>query len=281
MQIIRSVDEMVEKINFVKKEGKSIGFVPTMGFLHEGHKSLIDEARKKNQIVVVSAFINPTQFGPNEDFENYPRDEKKDALLCEKAGCDYMFLPKPEDMYRDGYNTYVNVFGITEGLCGATRPIHFRGVCTVVLKLFNIVKPNNAYFGQKDAQQLVVIKRMVSDLNLEVKIVGCPIIREADGLALSSRNTYLSEDERQQALVLSKALKRAKELVENGQEDVFTIKEEMIKIINVANDSLIDYIEFVDNYNLKPIEKVRGEVLVAMAVKIGKTRLIDNMVVNK
>jgi len=280
VEIIRSVDGIKEKIKQIKKNNKSIGFVPTMGFLHEGHLSLISEARAHNEIVVVSVFVNPTQFGPTEDFENYPRNEEKDAELCAKEGCDYMFIPEPSDMYREGYNTYTEVFGLTEGLCGATRPSHFRGVCTVVLKLFNIVKPDRAYFGQKDAQQFAVIKKMVFDINLSVEVIGCPIVREADGLAMSSRNAYLSECERQEALVLSSSLSRAKALIEAGEREAFTIKEEMIKIINGSKSSNIDYVEFVDNRSLKPITRVEGEVLIAMAVRIGKTRLIDNMVVN-
>ena len=281
MEIIRSIDNMTYKIKDLKLQGKSIGFVPTMGFLHKGHKSLIDEARKYNEVVVVSLFVNPIQFGPKEDLGNYPRNETSDAQLCSKAGCDILFIPEPKDMYKEGHNTYIDVFGLTEGLCGASRPGHFRGVCTVVLKLFNIIKPDVAYFGQKDAQQLVVIKRMVDDINLNVEIVGCPIVREEDGLALSSRNTYLLGDEREQALVLSKALRMANNLINNGQSDVIIIKEEMIKIINTAKDSLVDYIEFVNNKDLKAVIKINGEVLVALAVRIGKTRLIDNMVVNR
>jgi pantoate--beta-alanine ligase len=281
VEIIRSVDAMIEKIRQIKKKETSIGFVPTMGFLHEGHLSLIREAKANNEIAIVSVFVNPTQFGPNEDLENYPRNEEKDTLLCTQAGCDYMFIPEPKDMYREGYNTYVEVYGLTEGLCGASRPSHFRGVCTVVLKLFNIVKPDRAYFGQKDAQQLAIIKKMVSDLNLDVDVIGCPIVREVDGLAMSSRNAYLSTEERQEALVLSKSLIMAKALIEAGEKQVFTIKEEMIKIINGAKSSIIDYIEFVDSRDLKPITRIEGEILVAMAVRIGRTRLIDNMVVNK
>jgi pantoate--beta-alanine ligase len=281
MEIIRSVDEMVAISRKIKAEGKTIGFVPTMGFLHQGHISLIKNARKENEIVAVSVFVNPTQFGPNEDLENYPRNEEKDLELCAEAGCDYIFIPKPVDMYREGYNTYVEVFGITEGLCGASRPGHFRGVCTVVFKLFNIIKPTKAYFGQKDAQQLAVIKKMVRELNADIEIIGCPIIREADGLALSSRNTYLTKDEREQALVLSKSLKLAKELIDSGMIEVSEIKEEMLRLISTAKDSEVDYIEFVDNYDLKPLNRIdrSNQVLIALAVKIGKTRLIDNMVV--
>lgn len=279
MEIIRSVEEMAAKLKEIKAQNKSIGFVPTMGYLHQGHKSLIDAARKENDYIAVSIFVNPTQFGKNEDLDKYPRNEAGDCEMCEKAGCDVVFIPQAHDMYGDNYNTYVDVLGLTEGLCGASRPGHFRGVCTVVLKLFNIVKPNRAYFGQKDAQQLAVIRRMVKDLNLEVDIIACPIIREADGLALSSRNTYLSADERQQALVLSKALKKAMEMIKNGARDVMAIKKEMISMIDSVSASEIDYIEFVDNASLKQVEILEGVVLIALAVKIGKTRLIDNMVV--
>jgi len=281
MEIIRSVEEMQAKIKTIKAEQKSLGFVPTMGYLHSGHKSLIDKARIENEFVVVSIFVNPTQFGPNEDMEKYPRNESGDFELCDNAGCDIVFIPTAEDMYRKNYNTFVDVYGLTEGLCGASRPIHFRGVCTVVLKLFNIIKPDKAYFGQKDAQQLGVIKRMVLDLNLDVNIIGCPIVREPDGLAMSSRNTYLSQNERSQALVLSKALKKAQQMLDCGETNVLTLKEEMVKIIDSVPTSIIDYVEFVDNLTLKPLAQVKGEVLIALAVKIGKTRLIDNMVVVK
>ena len=280
MQTIRSIEEMINKINLINKEGKTIGFVPTMGFLHIGHKSLIDAARKENEVVVVSVFVNPTQFGPKEDFEAYPRSEEKDSLLCLKAGCDIMFIPECAEMYDEGYNTYIEVNDLTEGLCGASRPGHFRGVCTVVLKLFNIVKPQRAYFGQKDAQQLAVIKKMIKDLNLNVEVLGCPIVREFDGLAMSSRNTYLNKDERLQALVLYKSLDKVRELIENGEHTTMILKEEMKKIISSAKDSSIDYIEIVDNLSLKAIEVINKEVLIAIAVKIGRTRLIDNMVVN-
>jgi pantoate--beta-alanine ligase len=280
LQIIRSVEEMVNKISIINKQGKSIGFVPTMGFLHIGHKSLIDAARKENEVVVVSVFVNPAQFGPNEDFEAYPRSEEKDAFLCREAGCNIMFIPEPDEMYSEGYNTYIEVHGLTEGLCGASRPGHFKGVCTIVLKLFNIVRPKSAYFGQKDAQQLAVIKKMARDLNLNVKVIGCPIIREADGLALSSRNTYLNVVERSEALVLSKSLNRARVLIENGEYKVETLKEEMKKIIASASTADVDYIEIVDSETLKAVEVIEEEVLIAIAVKIGRTRLIDNMVVN-
>ncbi|QCX33224.1 pantoate--beta-alanine ligase [Caloramator sp. E03] len=277
MEIIRSVTEMKSVIWDIKNTKKSIGFVPTMGYLHDGHKSLIERARLENDTVVVSIFVNPTQFGPGEDFERYPRDEERDKKVCLDAGCDIIFMPESQDMYKDNYSTYVEVLNLTEGLCGASRPGHFRGVATVVTKLFNIVKPDRAYFGEKDAQQLIVIKRMVEDLNMDVEVVGCPIVRERDGLALSSRNTYLNEDERVQALNLYKSLNLAKNMIDKGERDVKIIRDEMIKLINTAKDAKIDYVEFVDTENLKPINIIKGEVLIALAVKIGKTRLIDNI----
>ncbi|CDF57406.1 pantoate--beta-alanine ligase [Thermobrachium celere] len=279
MLIIKSVDEMKRHMKDIKKQGRSIGFVPTMGYLHEGHMSLIKRARGENEVVVVSVFVNPTQFGPNEDYERYPRDEERDKKMCEEAGCDILFMPNKDDMYRENYSTYVEVHGLTEGLCGAKRPGHFRGVATIVTKLFNIVKPDRAYFGQKDAQQLAVIKRMVKDLDFDIEIVGCEIVRDVDGLALSSRNTYLSEEERKQAPILYKSLLKAKEEIEKGER----ASEKLIDLIKTTilemPDAQIDYIEIVNNETLKPIEKVEGEVLIALAVKFGKTRLIDNMVV--
>lgn len=279
MKKIKSVDEIKAIIKEIKKSGKTIGFVPTMGYLHEGHISLIKRARSENDVVVVSVFVNPTQFGPNEDYDKYPRDEDRDSKLCMDAGCDILFMPNKDDMYRQNYSTYVEVFGLTEGLCGAKRPGHFRGVTTIVTKLFNIVKPDKAYFGQKDAQQLAVIKRMVKDLDMDVEVVGCEIIRDVDGLALSSRNTYLSNEERQQAPVLYKSLVKAKEAVENGQRNAEEVKKLIENHINTAKDAVIDYIEIVNNETLKPVEKIEGEVLIALAVKFGNTRLIDNMVV--
>lgn len=279
MLIIKSVDEMKRHMKDIKKQGRSIGFVPTMGYLHEGHMSLIKRARGENEVVVVSVFVNPTQFGPNEDYERYPRDEERDKKMCEEAGCDILFMPNKDDMYRENYSTYVEVHGLTEGLCGAKRPGHFRGVATIVTKLFNIVKPDRAYFGQKDAQQLAVIKRMVKDLDFDIEIVGCEIVRDVDGLALSSRNTYLSEEERKQAPILYKSLLKAKEEIEKGER----ASEKLIDLIKTTilemPDAQIDYIEIVNNETLKPIEKVEGEVLIALAVKFGKTRLIDNMAV--
>ncbi|EYE88848.1 pantoate--beta-alanine ligase [Fervidicella metallireducens AeB] len=279
MKIIKSIAQMKDEIKEIKSKNLTIGFVPTMGYLHDGHKSLIERARIENDVVVVSVFVNPTQFGPNEDFEKYPRDEKRDADTCADSGCDILFMPETSDMYQGNYSTFVEVFGLTDRLCGASRPGHFRGVCTVVTKLFNIVKADRAYFGQKDAQQLAVIRRMVIDLNMDIEVVGCPIVRENDGLALSSRNTYLSDNERKQAVVLYQSLQRAKELISEGEYEVNTIKNEMFRIIKTSESAKVDYIEIVDNINLKPVERIKGEILIALAVKIGNTRLIDNMVV--
>ncbi|MCX7694766.1 MAG: pantoate--beta-alanine ligase [Caloramator sp.] len=279
MLIFKSVDEMKKYMKDIKRQGKSIGFVPTMGYLHKGHISLVKRARGENDVVVVSVFVNPTQFGPNEDYERYPRDEERDSRMCEEAGCDVLFMPTKDDMYRENYSTYVEVLGLTEGLCGAKRPGHFRGVATIVTKLFNIVKPDRAYFGQKDAQQLSVIKRMVKDLDFDIEIVGCEIVRDDDGLALSSRNTYLTEEERRQAPILYKSLLKAKEEIEKGERVSEKIIDTIRKTILEMPDAQIDYIEIVNNETLKPVEKIEGEVLIALAVKFGKTRLIDNMVV--
>jgi len=278
MQIVKKIDEIRKIVSEWKKEGLSVGLVPTMGFLHEGHQSLIQNAVKDNDKVVVSVFVNPMQFAPNEDFETYPRDLNKDALICEKTGADIIFNPEPEEMYKDGFCTFVDMDKLTKGLCGKTRPIHFRGVCTVVSKLFNIVKPNKAYFGQKDAQQLCVIKRMVSDLNIDVDIVGCPIIREKDGLAKSSRNTYLNKEERKAALCLSKSLKAGKEAIENGEKNSEKVINIIKQIINSEKLSKIDYVEVVDLKTLEHIEIIDKPILVAIAVYIGKTRLIDNFI---
>lgn len=278
MKIAGTVAEVREQVKQWRKEGLTVGLVPTMGFLHEGHKSLIDRAVKENDRVVVSVFVNPTQFGPNEDFESYPRDMDKDSALCEAAGASLIFHPEPSEMYLDGYSTFVDMSTLTGGLCGKTRPIHFRGVCTVVSKLFNIVTPDRAYFGQKDAQQLAVIRHMVRDLNFGIEIVGCPIIREEDGLAKSSRNTYLNAEERAAATILSKALKEGKAVLESGERDAAKVKQIVTDKINSEKLSKIDYVEIVDWNNLEPVEKVMDDVLCAVAVYIGKTRLIDNFI---
>lgn len=279
IKIVNTVEQVREEVRSWRKEGLSVGLVPTMGFLHEGHKSLIDKAVEENDKVVVSVFVNPTQFGPNEDFESYPRDMEKDAALCEGAGAAFIFHPEPSDMYLDGYSTFVDMDTLTKGLCGKTRPTHFRGVCTVVSKLFNIVCPDKAYFGQKDAQQLAVIKHMVRDLNFGLEIVGCPIIREDDGLAKSSRNTYLNSDERKAATVLNKALAAGKEAVLAGEKDASKVKGIITDIIEKEPLAKIDYVEIVDWNNLEETDSTEGDILTAIAVYIGKTRLIDNFIV--
>lgn len=281
MEIYGEISKVRAAVKAWKKEGLTVGFVPTMGYLHEGHKSLIDAARKENDRVVVSIFVNPMQFEPTEDLESYPRDLKKDAALCEAAGVDIIFHPEPEEMYADGFCSYVDMNGLTTELCGKSRPIHFRGVQTVVLKLFHIVTPDRAYFGQKDAQQLAVIRRMVKDLNVDTTIIGCPIIREADGLAKSSRNTYLSEKERQAALVLNHSLKAGKALVDAGETRASVIKSAITAEIEKEPLAKIDYVDVVDFDTITPVETLTGSILVAIAVYIGKTRLIDNFIVEK
>ena len=274
MQVTKTVEETRKQIKQWKKEGKTIGLVPTMGFLHEGHASLIRKCREQNDIVVVSDFVNPTQFGPNEDLEAYPRDFERDSKLCESLGADLIFAPSPEDMYHDPH-AFVSIDTLSETLCGKTRPIHFKGVCTVVTKLFHIVAPDRAYFGEKDAQQHAIIRKMVKDLNFDIEIVGCPIVREEDGLAKSSRNTYLNDKERQAALCLSRAVKTGKEVIYTGA-DAKEVLNPMKAIIEAEPLARIDYVMMVDALTMQPIEKADRDVLVAMAVYIGKTRLIDN-----
>lgn len=280
MKTVGTVSEVRQQVKQWRKEGLTVGLVPTMGFLHEGHKSLIDCAVKENDRVVVSVFVNPTQFGPNEDFESYPRDINKDSELCENAGASLIFHPQPEEMYLDGYSTFVDMDTITKGLCGKTRPTHFRGVCTVVSKLFNIVTPDRAYFGQKDAQQLAVIKHMVRDLNFDIEIVGCPIIREEDGLAKSSRNTYLNESERAAATVLNRALTAGRKAISDGEKNASVVKKIISDIISSEPLAKIDYVEIVDWNNLEPVDNADGAILCAVAVYIGKTRLIDNFIIS-
>ena len=278
MKIVETIAEVREQVKQWRKEGLTVGLVPTMGYLHEGHKSLIDRAVAENDRVVVSVFVNPMQFGPSEDLESYPRDMDRDAALCEKAGASLIFHPDPSEMYHKDFSSFVDMTTLTGGLCGKTRPIHFRGVCTVVSKLFNIVVPDKAYFGQKDAQQLAIIKRMVRDLNFDIEIVGCPIVREEDGLAKSSRNTYLSKDERKAALILSKAVKLGEDMAKAGEKDTDKIVSEMIKLIETEPMAKIDYVQAVDAVSVKPVKEMTAPVLVAMAVYIGKTRLIDNFI---
>lgn len=278
MELTGSIEEVRSQVKSWRKQGLSVGLVPTMGYLHEGHKSLIDRAVAENDKVVVSDFVNPIQFGVNEDLSTYPRDIEADKKLCEAAGADLIFHPAPEEMYAPDFSTFVETEGVSAGLCGKTRPTHFRGVCTVVSKLFHIVMPDKAYFGEKDAQQLAVIRRMVRDLNMDIEIVGCPIVRESDGLAKSSRNTYLSEEERKAALVLSKAVFAGKEMMEQGERDSEKILSHMKSIISAEPLAKIDYVEMVDADSIESIEKAKGRVLTAMAVYIGTTRLIDNFI---
>lgn len=278
IKVVSTVCETRAQVKEWKNQGLTVGLVPTMGYLHEGHQSLIKKAVEENDRVVVSVFVNPIQFAPNEDLETYPRDLEADKRLCDSTGADLIFHPTPEEMYPDGFSTHIQMDNLTKELCGKTRPTHFGGVCTVVGKLFNIVQPDKAYFGQKDAQQLAIIKRMVRDLNFDIEIVGCPIIREPDGLAKSSRNTYLNADERKAALILSKAIKLGEELVADGERNAQTIIKAMTDKINTEPLARIDYVNVVDALSIEPLDVVKGEVLVAIAVYIGKTRLIDNFI---
>ena len=274
--LVKKIDEVRNLVKKWKSEGLSIGYVPTMGALHEGHESLIKRAVAENDKVIVSVFVNPTQFGPNEDYDSYPRNIEKDMELCKNAGASIVFNPEPSEMYFDNKSTTVSVSGLTGVLCGAKRPGHFDGVCLVITKFFNIVKPDRAYFGEKDAQQVAVLKRMVRDLSFDVEIVPCPIIREEDGLAKSSRNTYLNAEERKAALVVSRSLKLAKEMLDKGERNAEKIKDAMASEINKESLSKIDYIEIVDSEDLSSVSKIERNVLIPIAVYIGKTRLIDN-----
>lgn len=276
MIIAKTKAEVRKQVAEWKKEGLSVGLVPTMGYLHEGHLSLIKNSVANNDKTVVSIFVNPIQFSPNEDLASYPRDLERDSKLCSDAGVDIIFNPEPEEMYGDGFCTFVDMSVLTEELCGLSRPIHFRGVCTVVNKLFNIVRPDNAYFGQKDAQQLAIVKQMVKDLDMNINIVGCPIIREADGLAKSSRNTYLSADERKAALVLGRSIKLGLSMAKEGETDCGKIISAMTELIESEPLAKIDYVKIVDAKTMQQTEKIDRAVLCAIAVYIGKTRLIDN-----
>lgn len=280
MIIATTIAQVRAQVAAWKKEGLTVGLVPTMGYLHEGHASLVDEAVRQCDRVVASDFVNPTQFGPNEDLEAYPRDFDRDCALLEEHGCAMVFHPAVEEMYAPGAATYVEILSdMPKQLCGKTRPIHFRGVCTVVSKLFNIVTPDKAFFGQKDAQQLAIIRQMVRDLSYGIEIVGCPIVREADGLAKSSRNTYLSEAERQAALVLSESVFLGQKMVAEGETDANKIVAAMTEHIQAQPLAKIDYVSAVDGVTMDPVDRIAGAVLVAMAVYIGKTRLIDNFIV--
>ena len=278
MNTATTVEQAKQTVRQWKAEGLTVGLVPTMGYLHEGHESLIKRAVAECDRVMVSVFLNPIQFAPNEDLATYPRDFAADTVLIENAGADLVFHPEPSELYAPDACTFVNVEGITSELCGKTRPTHFRGVCTVVSKLMNISQADRAYFGQKDAQQLAVVRRMVRDLNMNVEVIGCPIVREEDGLAKSSRNTYLSPAEREAALVLSRAVREGERLMEEGKRDAKTILSAMRAIIEAEPLARIDYVEMVSWDGIKPVDVADSSVLVAMAVYIGKTRLIDNFI---
>ncbi|MRR09252.1 pantoate--beta-alanine ligase [bacterium] len=280
MRIIASIPRLRQLVAAQRAKGRSIGFVPTMGALHEGHLSLIRLAKRKSRFVVVSIFVNPAQFGPKEDFSKYPRDLGRDAALCRSAGADLVFAPRVKDVYPDDYRTYVSVEQLTAGLCGASRPGHFRGVATVVAKLFNMVRPDVAVFGQKDAQQAAVIRQMARDLDFPLKIVVGPIVREPDGLAMSSRNAYLTPAERAQAPALHHALNLAKWLVRSGRRESGMVKREMTRLLaREAPLGEVDYIGIVDNRTLEPVKKITRDTLVALAVKFPSARLIDNVVI--
>lgn len=274
MEIITTIENIRSIVNHWKDKGYSIGFVPTMGYLHDGHAALIDQARKDNDKVIVSIFVNPTQFGENEDLNSYPRDINRDKSLCEAHKADIIFSPTSDEMYHDR-KAFVNIVELSDTLCGISRPIHFKGVCTVVAKLFNIIQPTNAYFGEKDAQQLAIIRKMVYDLNFPVNIIGVPIVRESDGLAKSSRNTYLSKEERKAATILYKAIQMGKQTIKHGAS-ADSIINTMTEIINTEPLAKIDYVSVVDANTMQPVHEITSPVLVAIAVYIGFTRLIDN-----
>ncbi|MGL4730295.1 MAG: pantoate--beta-alanine ligase [Clostridium sp.] len=278
MEVLKTVEQAREYIKRCKSGNESIALVPTMGYLHDGHKSLMKKARKENEKVIVSIFVNPTQFGPNEDLESYPRDFQRDIKNCIECNVDAIFAPESEEMYLKNSSVYVNEELLSKGLCGQTRPSHFKGVCTVVTKLFNIITPDRAYFGEKDAQQLAIIRKMVKDLNFNVDIIGCPIIREEDGLAKSSRNKYLSHEERKAATILNKSLMVGKDLFNNGERSAKKILKVIKDNIQTEKVAKIDYVEIVDSENLNVVQgKIEKSILIAMAVYIGKTRLIDNI----
>lgn len=278
MVTVQQISELKKMVRAAKKAGKRVGFVPTMGYFHEGHLSLMHRAKQENEMVVVSLFVNPTQFGPGEDYQSYPRDLERDHKMAAEAGVDIIFVPEVSEMYRPNFQTFVEVTEVSQGLCGNSRPAHFRGVTTVVIKLFNIVEPDCAYFGEKDAQQLRVIRQMARDLNLNIEIIGCPIVREPDGLAMSSRNVYLNQDERQAALILYKTLLTAEEFIKAGWNDAVKLQQELVNFIRQEPMAKLDYLVIAENETLKPVCMLEGEIIIALAVKIGKTRLIDNRV---
>jgi len=275
-EVIHDTATMQQRCLALRQSGQRISFVPTMGFLHEGHLSLLREGRKNGDVLVLSIFVNPTQFGANEDLDSYPRDLERDLQLAASAGTDLVYAPLPKDVYPDGYATYVNVEGLTELLCGASRPGHFRGVTTVVSKLFNIVQPDIAFFGEKDFQQLAVIRRMTLDLNMPVKVVGLPIVREADGLAMSSRNVYLTDSQRRQALVLSQSLAKARQLVADGERDSVAVLAELQRMIAAQPEARIDYLKICHQLSLQEQAQIDADSVLLLAVFVGATRLIDN-----
>lgn len=280
MEIVKGIKDLQTKVNALRRAGKTIGFVPTMGYLHEGHLTLVREAKKSCDVVIVSIFVNPLQFGPKEDFSKYPRDFNRDCSMLKAENTDIVFAPEANEMYSDGFQTFVEVTEVTKTLCGASRPGHFRGVTTVVLKLFNAAKPDKAFFGEKDFQQLVTIRRMVKDLNLDIEIIGVPIVRETDGLAMSSRNTYLNSEERKSALSLYKSIQVAKQLVGTGEKSVAKIVSAVKEVIEQTPLTRIDYVKLCDLDTLEYIEagEINKSALLALAVFVGNTRLIDNCV---
>ena len=279
MEIITTIDRMRSYVRKARADGKKIGFVPTMGCLHQGHLSLIKQARAGADVVIISIFVNPAQFGPDEDYLAYPRDVKEDERKAEKAGVDVIFAPRAQEIYPKNYLTYVNIERISRVLCGKDRPGHFKGVATICLKLFNIIRPDLALFGQKDAQQAIIIKKMVKDLNLDIEIRVLPIVREKDGLAMSSRNKYLNPGQRKDALVLYRALTEAGDMIKNGEKDPAVVTKHIKQVITEV-DSKIDYISIVDSRQLNTLKVISGEVLIALAVRIGRARLIDNIIIN-
>ena len=280
MDIVSKVNAMKEISREARGKGGKIGFVPTMGFLHEGHLSLIRKAKEISDVTVVSIYVNPTQFGVGEDLETYPRDLARDADLAIAEGVDYLFAPSEEEIYPEGYSTYVDVKNLGDVMCGKSRPGHFRGVTTIVMKLFHIVLPTFAVFGQKDAQQAIIIKKMLKDLNMDVELIISPIVRHEDGLAMSSRNFHLKKKERKAATTLYHALQEAEKLIKNGKTDPEWIEHEMIKLIEAEPLARIDYVSITDTEKLEPIAKISGQVLIALAVFVGNTRLIDNMMIH-
>lgn len=278
MRVIDKISDLKAIIRSQKNQGKSIGFVPTMGYLHEGHLSLVKASKHDNDFTIMSIFVNPIQFGVNEDLDRYPRDLDGDSQKANSAGVDLIFAPSVAEMYPQGYNTFVEVSGITDKLCGKSRPGHFKGVTTVVAKLFNLVEPDKAYFGQKDAQQAAVIRKMVRELNMNIEIITCPIVRESDGLAMSSRNVYLNREERKAALVLSKSLYETEARVKEGERNGERLLQAIRQNITAEKMAEIDYVEMMDADTLEDVREIQGKVLVALAVRFGKTRLIDNIV---